>query len=69
MDERIQELIERVDEARATLAAYRTQEELEQRRAAVRAALGTLDAYLWERRHEGETVAQVRSRLAPEVDW
>jgi hypothetical protein len=64
----VQTLIERVQ--RSDADAQRPRDTEEQRDAARRAlheAVADLDEALWRQRYYGETVQQVRERLAPEI--
>lgn len=64
----ISELIQRV--LRCDVDAHRPHETIEQRENAQRClheAVGELDDALWPLRQSGETVQQVRERLAPQI--
>ena len=69
----IQSLIKDIETSRDRWTAARdagqTQYCLNAIQDEIRDGLRRLDNVVWSRRRAGETVAQVRARLAPSVDW
>ena len=67
-DAEIANLIARVEFERSRPVGD-TLERQEARQESIRAALRQLDLAIWQSRKRGETVNQVRARLAPSVMW